>query len=326
MQPEVLAALALAVCAACAAPMSAARLDAIEPTLPHEETARARLQGKDCDRFLNSFLPGLAQVCLGESAEAGAIMSLSLAEIGAGTAAALDGGITRPGAALPLLAASDLLLYSVIDLRLEQQRAERLRFVPPETFGELVGAPFNPSALASPDVFLGILGGVAAGLAVSALADRSALRPVRPGGDPNLFGVTVDRAAGYPLAVGIGALTFDQVALAEETFFRGYVQSGIARNTSETAGWLWGSAIFGAAHALNALFIDDDAQKLAYVSEAVPFLTAFGAYLGLVYRWHDYSLIPSTAVHFWYDFLLSAIPFLLHPGSSAISARIGFPF
>jgi hypothetical protein len=57
-----------------------------------------------------------------------------------------------------------------------------------------------------------------------------------------------------------------------------------------------------------------------------PRIPAAGGYLGLVYRWHDYSLAPPVALHFWYDFLLSAIGFALDPQDSILSARVSVPF
>jgi membrane protease YdiL (CAAX protease family) len=212
-----------------------------------------------------------------------------------------------------------------VDALFQEQLARQLTLVPQDSWLDLLGAPFNIEALSSIDVWLGIIGTLTVGLAVSELTDRSTFRDTNLGADPNLFGKTVDKAIGYPVAMGIGTAAFMQVAMAEESFFRGFLQSSFARKYGDDWGWIWGSLIFGAAHAPNALFIESD-KRASYLAFAVPTITAIGAYLGLSYRWHDYGLAAPVAIHFWYDLLLSAVSFFLHPQDSPLSARIALPF
>jgi membrane protease YdiL (CAAX protease family) len=183
-------------------------------------------------------------------------------------------------------------------------------------------APFNANVLKRTDVWAGILAATAAGIAVSWALDDW---PWRPRDKPRLFGIDYSQVAGYPIAGAIGIGIFEHVAIAEETVFRGYFQSGFARRHGEDRGWVYGSLLFGLLHAPNALFVDSS-KRLKYLTLGVPFITLVGSYLGLTYRWSGYSLAPSTAVHFWYDLLVSAASFLADPQHNELSGRISFPF
>jgi membrane protease YdiL (CAAX protease family) len=123
------------------------------------------------------------------------------------------------------------------------------------------------------------------------------------------------------LGAAIYAGLFEHVAVAEELLFRGIIQTGLARKFGEMPGWIVASLIFGAAHSLNILFLPPN-ERLGYLAVNVPVITLLGAYLGLVFRHSGYSLVPSTALHFWYDFLLSFGDMALHPQASSLSGRI----
>jgi membrane protease YdiL (CAAX protease family) len=310
---------------ACATELQHARRELDEPIMEREKEAFARVTERDCQTIWIHLLPGVGQLCLGETAEGAALVTTSLAELSLGISVAAIKDVQHPGAAVPLIAATDLLIYSDVDEIFQEQLARRLTLVPQDSLGDLLAAPFNIEALSAPDVWLGIIGTLAVGLAVSELTDRSTFRDTQLGADPNLFGTTMKKAIGYPLAAGIGVAAFTQVAMAEESFFRGFLQSGFARKYGDDWGWFWASLVFGAAHAPNALFLESD-KRASYLEFAVPTITALGAYLGLSYRWHDYGLAAPVAIHFWYDFLLSAVTFFLHPQNSPISARIALPF
>jgi membrane protease YdiL (CAAX protease family) len=301
-------------------------MSASEPPSERELEAAARIRDAKCGTSLRWLFPGIGQACLGKPGEAAVIATLGGGELATGVivAATNSQGLSNPGAAVPLLALEDTWLYSAIDVDLDYQRATRKLYVPQDTLAELAVAPFNPRVLAKPDVFLGILGMTALGIGVSVLVDES-FDTTHLGERPNLFGRQFSRGVGYPLAGGIGIGVFEHVAIAEETAFRGDIQSTLARELGETQGWLWGSIIFGGMHALNALFLPSD-QRASYLAIGVPFITVVGSYLGLSYRWRDYSLAPSVAEHFWYDFIQSAVFFVLDPQHSPLSASIAIPF
>ena len=241
-----------------------------------------------------------------------------------GLTSGIKSGFTQPGAALPLLAFGDLLTLAVMDTALETQRARRLPFVPQETLAELALAPFSAEVMGKPLVWGGILGTLAAGLLVSRLLDGP-VDTTNLGKRPVLFGRQVNSAVGYPLAVGIGVGLFEHVALAEETSFRGVLQSGWARSSGETRGWVYGSLAFGLVHASNILFLPPE-SRLSYLAVGVPFITLLGSYLGLAYRYSGYSLGPPVAIHFWYDLLIELSGFLADPKNSPLAVSWGMPF
>jgi membrane protease YdiL (CAAX protease family) len=219
----------------------------------------------------------------------------------------------------------DLWLYGVSDTILEEQRADRLPYVPEDTMPELVAAPFNGSILTRPEVLLPVPALVAAGMGVSMLAKETNPKPAWTD-TPKLFGADVSPGLAYPAAAGAFAATFEHVALAEETAFRGVLQGELARACGQACGWALGAWIFGAFHASNALLIDDPDKQKRYLMIGVPYLIGVGEYISGVYWADGYSLATTVAVHFWYDFLLSAVDFLYEPRNSMISAKMGWPF
>jgi len=254
-------------------------------------------------------------------------MALGASELAVGGGVALSGGgATHPGVAVPLTAFQDLWVASVTEWDLERQRAARSRFTPPERLPELLPAPFSPDVLRHPEVWLGLLGMVGADLLVArAVGGPGAFDLSHVGERPNLFGRTFDPWAGGALAGGVGVALFEHVAIAEETFFRGWLQSGLSRALGETPGWLLASVIFGAAHSLNALTMEPQ-DRLVYLTVYMPFITVLGGYLGFVYQRLGYSLAPTVALHFWYDLAVSAVAFALDPANNALSASVRFGF
>jgi membrane protease YdiL (CAAX protease family) len=135
----------------------------------------------------------------------------------------------------------------------------------------------------------------------------------------------VNSAVGYPLAFGIGAALFEHVAIAEETAFRGVLQSTWTRSYGETRGWVYGSLAFGLVHSTNIFFMQSN-QRATYLLAGVPFITLLGSYLGLVYRQSGYSLEQPVAIHFWYDFLIEAVSFVGDPRNSPLALSYGGAF
>jgi membrane protease YdiL (CAAX protease family) len=299
--------------------MHEARREREAPAMPRETEARERIVASDCTSRFSLLVPGLPQLCRGRSGEGAALASLGAAELATGVAAGLASGFDKPAAEVPLLAFGDLLTASVMDAALENQRAARLPFVPQESLSELAVAPFSFQVLSRPEVFGGIAVTLAAGLLVSRAVDgpldtsNFRTRPV-------LFGHTTNSAVGYPIAGAIGMGLFEHVAIAEESVFRGLLQSGWARSSGETQGWIYGSLAFGLLHSTNIVFMDPS-QRLTYLAVGVPFITVLGSYLGLVYRGSGYSLAPSVAIHFWYDFLLEAVSFAADPKNSPLAVN-----
>ena len=304
--------------------MHEARLFREEPASEREIEARERVLTGKCDARYGLFFPGVGQLCRGRTAEGALIVGLGVGELGAAIASGVKNGFSQPGAGVPLLAFGDLLTLSVMDAVLETQRAARLPYVPQETLSELARAPFSAEVMAKPAVWAGILGSLAAGLLVSRILDgpldtqNFAKRPV-------LFGREMNSAPGYLAAGAIGAGLFEHVALAEETAFRGLLQGGWTRSHGEQTGWIYGSLAFGLVHASNIFFLPEN-QRLSYLAVGVPFITLLGSYIGMAYRWSDFSLGPPVAIHFWYDFLIEAVAFAADPKNSPLAVTWAVPF
>ncbi|MFN2546769.1 MAG: CPBP family intramembrane glutamic endopeptidase [Myxococcales bacterium] len=317
-------AVAVGLAIGCAPVMQRARVTREEPVSERENEARERVVNDDCSRRLSLLWPGVVQLCRGRSTEGGLMLGLGAAELGTGLAAGFDQGFGSAAAGVPLLAFGDLLTLSALDAVIESQRAARYRFVPQESLSEMAAAPFSPQVLSKPAVWAGIAGTLAAGILVSRIVDGP-VDTTNFGRRPVLFGKELNSAVGYPLAGAIGIGLFEHVAIAEESAFRGLVQSGWARSSGEDRGWIYGSLTFGLVHASNIVFMDPS-QRLTYLAVGVPFITALGSYLGLAYRWSGYSLAPSVAIHFWYDFLIEAYGFVLDPRHSPLALTWGMGF
>ena len=309
-------------CVACAPVMRQARLDSAQP--PSERELQSAENARRCHSRWALLFPGLTQICQGRTTEGAVLAGLGAAELGAAVGVRLAGSHNDAARDLPLLAYGDALTLSVTDAILELQRGVRLPYVPQESLTDLVRAPFARDVISRPEVWAGIAGTLAAGLLVSRLVDGP-YDTRNAGKRPVLFGNQMNSAVGYPLAGAIGVTLFEHVALAEETTFRGLLQSGWARTSGETRGWIYGSLAFGVLHASNIFFMDSS-QRLKYLAIGVPFITVLGSYLGLAYRWNGYSLGPPVAIHFWYDFLLEAVGFIADPKNSPLALSFSLPF
>ncbi len=312
--------------AACSRPLAHARTETFQPVFPAEQAAIDRQSRVKCSARWGFLFPGLGHLCTGHTAEGGLLAAAGAAELATGLEVARRSpdGFDHPGSAVPLIGFQDLWLYGIVDPVFDGQLARRELYAPQDTTADLIAAPYNVQVLRRPEVWAGILGTLALGVGVSLLVDESS-NTDRMGDDPNLFGTTVDRRIGYPVAYGIGTVLFSHVAIAEESMFRGLAQSTMARHSGETVGWINASLLFGAMHAFN-IFAMPSEDRRDYLLYGVPFITGIGSYLGWVYRHDDYSLAPSVAIHFWYDFLLTAAFFAMDPENSPISGSISIPF
>lgn len=315
--------------AACSRPIARGRTTAVEPAAPVEIEAAERIAGRSCSQLWSLVFPGLGQLCTGDAGEGAAMMALGAAELGGAIYASTEieelperPALEHPAVAIPALAFQDLYVYSVADSLILGDLALRRLYAPRDTTADLLAAPFNLEVMKDPKVFGGILAALAIGLGVTlALDDTYSTDKI--GDDPDIFGRRFDPSTGYPLGLGIMGGLFTHVGIAEEAFFRGYLQSALARRYGENGGLIGGSLIFGLVHAPNALALEGD-ERRDYLIYAVPVITALGTYLSWIYKDARYSLAPSTAMHFWYDFLLSAATFAMAPEASPLSATLRF--
>ena len=312
--------------AACSRPLQHARTEHFQPVFPAERAAKERVARAACSPSWGFLFPGLGHLCLRQPGEGAALLTLGAAELGTVIAVASSepAGLEHPGAAVAAIALQDLWVIGAVDPIFDKQLANRTLYAPQDTAADLLAAPYNLEVMKRPEVWAGLLGMLSLGIGVSLLVDESAGSD-KLGDDADLFGHNMSPATGYPTAYAAGTGLFYHVAIAEEVLWRGIIQSSLARRGGETQGWINASLLFGAVHAFNALALPADERK-EYLFIGVPFITAIGSYIGWTYRRSDYSLAPPVAIHFWYDFLLSATFFAMDPQNSPISARISVPF
>lgn len=309
----------------CAAPIAEARTTPDAPPLPREVAADSAVENQRCSPRWGLLLPGVGQLCRGHTEEGSVLLGLTALELTAAAIAVDRYGFTLRESAVmvPVIGLQDLWLYAQEMILIEEGRALRKPFTPQDNMAELARAPFNPRVIGRPHVLGSILGATAAGVGIGYLLDDGDARP--SGEDVNYFGRHLDPLVGYPAAgLTFGAL-YTHVALAEEAAFRGGVQSRLARKYGETTGWALASLYFGAVHVPNAFLFTEGDVRRDYLLIGVPFISAVGGLVGLNYRWADYSLTAPVAVHFWYNFLISAVELVRNPETSMLSASIRIP-
>ncbi len=292
----------------------------VVPPLAPPDVSRPRA----CGWGWGALWPGVGRFCAHQPVEGAVLSTLAAGQLAAAVALASQPAETpfRNGGPAVLLTGLQNLWITSVGLEIfDVQRRRGVSDVPPETLGGLVAAPFRPRVLAHPAVWTGGLALTAGAVAFTVLTNPR----IGPRPDPNLFGVDLAPEVGYPALAAVDALHFMHVAVGEEVLFRGIIQGALARELDPTAGWLLGTAIFGAAH-LPTAFALPPTLRLPYLVISVPYITLVGAWLGLSYRWSGHRLGPPVAIHFWYDAILGATAFLLDPDDHPFSASIRFRF
>ena len=156
--------------------------------------------------------------------------------------------------------------------------------MPDEKLASLAYAPFQFSVIKKPEVWGGLLGFLSLASAISYYTSGRNFQ-----------------ASSYHLTPMLAL----PVAIGEESFFRGFLQSAISEYVNPTVGLVVSSLVFGAAHIPNALAFDSSTQRRNYYTFSIPFLTVAGFYLGCLAQ-KNHSLKESVALHMWYDFILFA--------------------
>lgn len=290
--------------------------------------AGERLENKRCSGSW-AYLPivlGLGQYCHKKDQEAALLAIAGAVELTTGVLVGRhsEAGFEHPGSTLSLVAFQDTYVAGVADMHIDRSLAARRLYAPTDTISDLLLAPFNMEVMKRPKVWAGIAVALAIGIGAS-LALEDDIPDVDLDRDVNLGGHQVAPSVGYPIGSLAYTGLFSHVAPAEELFFRGVVQSGLARRHGETLGLVESSLIFGAIHAPNAWALPKE-QRRDYLVYGLPVITAIGSYLGYLYKDSGYSLAPPTAVHFWYDFLLSTTFFIIDPQDSPLSASVRLSF
>lgn len=157
-------------------------------------------------------------------------------------------------------------------------------------------SPFKPRYFTNPWVFAPILVAGTAGYFGS-----SSDRPLSSASDVTMFDRTLSPSEALGTYAMVQAFRYTTVAVGEELFFRGALQTELIERT--TPGFALGAAavLFGAWHVPN----NGWAGGLAGV--------AAGLYLGHRYQASGYDLGETVALHFWLDWLPTLIAFARDP-------------
>jgi membrane protease YdiL (CAAX protease family) len=215
------------------------------------------------------------------------------------------------------LAGQNLWFYSIFDAyrdaRVLRDDAGYAFKISREPLAELAAAPFTPSVLKSPWVWAGVPAALALGLGISYLASPSSFTSnpsIFDSKDVNVFGHHFGRAAGFGAGeLYLGSL-FAGVGVGEESLFRGLIQTEMEERFGTYGGLAVASAIFGAVHFFNFAQPGTDPKEALI---AVPTIAVLGSSLGMAYIKTGHTLRTGVAMHFWYDFLLSTVAFVLDP-------------
>lgn len=238
---------------------------------------------------LSALMPGLGHVYLGDAKTARGLIGGTC--LGAGLIAMPSRTPWTEIAGFMAIETSWMYgMYAAYrDTRKSNGEGEYVYQMPTDDLADLSLAPVRWSVLKKPEVWGGILGalGVACGVAYFAGEFKDA---------------HVSLSVGEEL--GLPFIAFP-IAISEESFFRGFLQSSLSETLSPWAGITLSSLLFGAAHIPNALVLSSRDQR-SYYAFSLPLITAMGAYFGwLTYK--NRSLKESVAVHAWYDFTLLAL-------------------
>lgn len=274
--------------------------------------------------------PGTAAAFLAPAAAmlgTGAFLLLDEPELGNQDDPALEAD--DPIAMQLLLATQNLWFYGIFaSYRDAQAMRPDLVYQTPrsrETLGELASAPFRPSVLARPWVWVGVPLAVGGALALSVLLGEDGDAEERPTlfdqRDVNFLGRRYSKSVGVPLGELYFAALFVPVGVGEEAAFRGVLQPMLSESLGATEGWLLASLMFGAVHVFNYL-----EESPGTAAASVAYITAAGGYLGLASMKTNGGLATPVAIHFWYDFLLSTAAFVADPENQPFVARFGAPF
>jgi membrane protease YdiL (CAAX protease family) len=281
-----------------------------------------------------SLIPGVGQLFYLDEPEGALMLSAIPLAVGglyllSGEQIGLDEPATSRKAPLGLqmvFAAQNLWFYSIFDAYRDARVLRRdggYRFaITRESLGELVTAPFNPHVLKSPWVWGAVPLTVLAGVLVTSLAasdDGVDRPPITDVDRVNVLGHEFHRGTGFAAGSGYYAALFAGVGVGEESLFRGLVQTELEERFGTIGGLIGGSAVFGAVHILNFTQSPKDALI------AVPVITVLGSGLGLAYIRTGHRLETGVAMHFWYDFLLSAAAFAADPTHQPFVVQYGAP-
>ncbi len=210
-----------------------------------------------------------------------------------------------------------MYLFAAANIAIREDLAGKKLYAPQDSLADVAAAPFNIEVLKRLEIWAVLIGGVAAYIGVSFLIEdeltsrecrqrRQRVRedvPVCDGRPARTRGVRGPRSPGRHRGGGPVSRRRPVWNLAK---------------VGKTGGLLLGTLIFGAMHVGPAFTLEGEDRR-NFLRYRLPAVVAAGAYFGWLYQRSDYSLAPPTAMHFWFDFLLSGAFYVIRPNESPIS-------
>ena len=253
---------------------------------------------------LSVIYPGLGHVYLGDMQTAGALMGSTGLTLGLAT----SDFSSYPIRINSIIAMQNISFYGLYaayrDVRKYNGNSGYSYKMPNDSLGDLSYAPFKWSIIKKPEVWGGLLGSFALMITASHLLNtKDARSKVK-------FSSANQMLPAMALPIGIG----------EEAFFRGYLQPLFSEWLTPWGGIALSSAVFGAAHILNAQVLMSE-DRWRYYSFALPLITSMGVYFGwLTYK--NNSLQESVALHTWYDLIIFTASVLA--AQASVTGRTSF--
>ncbi len=168
-----------------------------------------------------------------------------------------------------------------------------------QPIADLAASPFRWKYLREPDVYIPLL--LTAGLEFT---DEPQGPPMLALKSLNWLGLDLSPASATLGATLLESAGFLLLAVAEEGFFRGVIQTELSEHVSPDFGLIASSILFGAGHY--------PLHGLTYSLRAV----AGGLYLGWRYKESHYDLGRPIAIHFYIDFMPILVQILRDPLSA----------
>ncbi|MDH3452660.1 MAG: CPBP family intramembrane metalloprotease, partial [Gammaproteobacteria bacterium] len=206
-----------------------------------------------------------------------------------------------------VLAAADTAMYSGYaayrDGREEGNNEGFSTPAPHEALSDLALAPFQLTYLSRPTTFIPLLL-VGAALAQTESGDTGdGFYEIRYADDVNETELQLFQTLG----IGMGP------AVAEEAFFRGFLNNHFSHHYGRWGGLALSSTLFALGH----LGQGNQADALT--------AGIFGAYVGLLQQRNRYAIGEGVAIHFWSNFL-AGLTALQHGGSADNLLTFSYPF
>ena len=165
-----------------------------------------------------------------------------------------------------------------------------------QSIGGLLASPFQWKYLEEPDVYIPLL--VTAGVSFLDEPQGPSLFKLR---SLNWFGGDVSPTIASIGSVFLETLGFTLLAVAEEGFFRGVLQTELSERVNPNFGLIASSVLFGLSHY--------QLHGLTYSLRA----TVAGLYLGWRFKESGYDLRRTIAIHFYIDFMPTIIQLFRDP-------------